>query len=348
VTRRNRRSETKMSDDAIVVEGLTRVFNKNLVAVDHASFTVRKGEIFGFLGPNGAGKTTAIHMLTTVLRPTEGNATVCGFDISKQPSEVRNCIGVVPQEYTADEDLTGLENIILCADLYGIPREISQKRAEELLELVELTKFKDKRVETYSGGMRRRLELACGLINRPHVFFLDEPTLGLDVQTRVATWNYIKLLKKEHGMTIFMTTHYLEEADMLCDRVAIIDHGKIVAIGTPNELKEAIGGDIMTLSIEDSSVDISGVIGRVPRVKKVKKQDDTYRVKLEDGEETAPSIIEAIRAGGHKVTRLSLTKPTLDEVYLEYTGRSMREEEEGKESFVGQRIAMRRARSEHG
>jgi len=333
-----------LSGDALVVEGLTKVFNKNLVAVDHVSFTVREGEIFGFLGPNGAGKTTTINMLITVLKPTEGNAIVCGFDISKQPSEVRNCIGVVPQEYTADDDLTGLENILLCADLYGIPREISKKRAEELLELVELTKFKDKQVATYSGGMRRRLELACGLINRPHVFFLDEPTLGLDVQTRAATWNYIKLLKKEYGMTIFMTTHYLEEADMLCDRVAIIDYGKIVTVGTPDALKEGLGGDIMTLSIKNNNADISDIIARVPRVKEVKKQDGTYRIKVEDGEETAPTIIDAIRTEGHKVTRLSLSKPTLDEVYLEYTGKSIREEEESKEAFFRQRVTMRRAR----
>ena len=333
-----------MTNDALIVKGLTRVFNKNLVAVDHVDFTVKEGEIFGFLGPNGAGKTTTINMLITILKPTEGNASVCGYDISKNAAEVRNCIGVVPQEYTADEDLTGIENIILCADLYGIPRETSRKRAEELLELVELTKFKDKQVQTYSGGMRRRLELACGLINRPHVFFLDEPTLGLDVQTRAATWNYIKLLKKEYGMTVFMTTHYLEEADMLCDRIAIIDHGKIVLVGTPYELKEGLGGDIMTLSIKDSNVDISSIIQKVPRVKEVKKQDGTYRIKLEEGEETAPTVIDAVRAAGHSVIRLSLTKPTLDEVYLEYTGRSLREEEESKEAIFRQRVAMRRAR----
>ncbi|MEM2916949.1 MAG: ATP-binding cassette domain-containing protein [Candidatus Bathyarchaeia archaeon] len=334
-----------MSGDAIVVEGLTKVFNKSLVAVDHVNFTVKEGEIFGFLGPNGAGKTTTINMLITVLKPTEGKASVCGFDILKEASQVRNCIGVVPQEYTADEDLTGFENIILCADLYGLPREVSKKRAQELLELVELTKFKDKQVATYSGGMRRRLELACGLINRPKVFFLDEPTLGLDVQTRAATWNYIKLLKKEFSMTIFMTTHYLEEADMLCDRIAIIDHGKIVTIGTPNELKEALGGDIMTLSIEDPSVDISALIEKIPKVKEVKKQEGNYRIKVENGEETAPTIIEALRTKGHKVTRLSLTKPTLDEVYLEYTGKTMREEEETKESFFAQKATLRKARS---
>ncbi len=333
-----------MPGDAIKVEGLTKVFNKNLVAVDHIDFTVKEGEIFGFLGPNGAGKTTTINMLITILRPTEGGAAVCDHDIIRDANGVRDCIGVVPQEYTADEDLTGLENVMLCADLYGIPRDESKKRAQELLELVELTKFKDKQVATYSGGMRRRLELACGLINRPHVFFLDEPTLGLDVQTRAATWNYIRLLKKEFGMTIFMTTHYLEEADMLCDRVAIIDRGKIIATGAPNDLKESLGGDIMTLSIQDGEADISNLIRKVPRVKEVKKQDGTYRIKVADGEETAPTIIDAVRAEGHKVTRLSLTKPTLDEVYLEYTGRSIREEEESKEDFAAQRMAMRKAR----
>ena len=333
-----------MTGDALVVSGLTRIFNKHLVAVDHVDFTVKEGEIFGFLGPNGAGKTTTINMLTTVLKPTEGTALVFGFDPAKQAGEVRQSIGVVPQEYTADEDLTGKENVLLCADLYGIPRGTSKKHAEELLKLVELTDFKDKRVETYSGGMRRRLELACGLINTPRLFFLDEPTLGLDVQTRGAIWNYIKLLKKQYDMTIFMTTHYLEEADVLCDRIAIIDHGKIIIEGTPEALKESLGGDIMTLGIKDSNADISSIIQKVPKVKEVKKQEDLYRIKLVDGEETAPSIIEALRREGYTISRLSLTKPTLDEVYLEYTGRSMRAEEESRENFSRQRMTMRRAR----
>ena len=333
-----------MTGDALVVSGLTRIFNKHLVAVDHVDFTVKEGEIFGFLGPNGAGKTTTINMLTTVLKPTEGTALVFGFDPAKQAREVRQSIGVVPQEYTADEDLTGEENVLLCADLYGIPRGTSKKHAEELLKLVELTDFKDKRVETYSGGMRRRLELACGLINTPRLFFLDEPTLGLDVQTRGAIWNYIKLLKKQYDMTIFMTTHYLEEADVLCDRIAIIDHGKIIIEGTPEALKESLGGDIMTLGIKDSNADISSIIQKVPKVKEVKKQEDLYRIKLVDGEETAPSIIEALRREGYTISRLSLTKPTLDEVYLEYTGRSMRAEEESRENFSRQRMTMRRAR----
>jgi len=332
-----------MSNDVIVADRLTKVFNKSLVAVDHISFSVKEGEIFGFLGPNGAGKTTTINMLITVLKPTEGTASVLGYDIVRQGSKVREVIGVVPQEYTADEDLTGYENIILCADLYGIPREIAKKRAIELLELVELSKFKDKKVETYSGGMRRRLELACGLINRPKVLFLDEPTLGLDVQTRAATWDYIRRLKKEYGMTLFMTTHYLEEADALCDRIAIIDHGKIIATGTPSELKDSIGGDIITLSIKENA-DVSEVIRSVENVKEVINENGVYRVKAEYGEVTAPLIIEALRRKGYTVTKLSLTEPTLNEVYLEYTGRALRDIEESKEAFRAQRITLRRAR----
>ncbi|MBO3839970.1 MAG: ATP-binding cassette domain-containing protein [Thermoproteota archaeon] len=334
-----------MDEDVIVVNGLTKVFNKTLVAVDHVSFSVRDGEIFGFLGPNGAGKTTTINMLITVLKPTEGSASILGYDIVKQANNVRKVIGVVPQEYTADEDLTGYENVMLCADLYGIPREVARKRALELLELVELAGFKDKKVETYSGGMRRRLELACGLINRPKVLFLDEPTLGLDVQTRAATWDYIKRLKEEYEMTIFMTTHYLEEADALCDRIAIIDHGKIIVKGSPEELKNALGGDIITISIKEN-VDVSEIIRNVEYVKEViKLGNGSYRVKAELGEVTTPLIIEALRSKGYTVTRLSLTEPTLNDVYLEYTGRSMRDTEGSREEFHAQRIMLRRARA---
>jgi ABC-2 type transport system ATP-binding protein len=330
------------NDDVITVKGLTKVFNKTLTAVDHIDFSVKRGEIFGFLGPNGAGKTTTIKMLITVLRPTEGTAEILGGDIAKQSMDVRGAIGVVPQEYTADEDLTGMENILLCADLYGIPRQVSKKRAMELLNLVELTAFKDKRVQTFSGGMRRRLELACGLINRPKVLFLDEPTLGLDVQTRAATWNYVKMLKKEFGMTLFLTTHYLEEADALCDRIAIIDHGKIVVVGTPAELKDNLGGDIITMSIQKND-DITDLIRRVEHVKEVKKENGDYIIKSSNGELTAPLIIEAIRKSGNVVTKLSLTKPTLNEVYMQYTGKSMRDAEESREGVMAQRMTMRRA-----
>jgi ABC-2 type transport system ATP-binding protein len=331
------------NQDVITVEGLTKVYNGNFTAVDHIDFSVKSGEIFGFLGPNGAGKTTTISMLITVLKPTGGKATVLGGDIAKQSLAVRGAIGVVPQEYTADEDLTGYENILLCADLYGISRSVSKQRALDLLKLVELTGFKDKRVQTYSGGMRRRLELACGLINRPKVLFLDEPTLGLDVQTRAATWNYVKMLKKEFGMTLFLTTHYLEEADALCDRIAIIDHGKIVVIGTPTDLKESLGGDIITLTIQKVT-DITDLIAKIEHVKEVKKENGGYIIKSANGELTAPLIIEALRKNGHVVTKLSLSKPTLNDVYLQYTGKSMRDAEESKENVFRQRMTMRRAR----
>jgi ABC-2 type transport system ATP-binding protein len=332
-----------MSEEIIKAEGLTKIFNHNLVAVDHVNFEVKRGEIYGFLGPNGAGKTTTINMLITILKPTEGKASVLGFDIAKQNYNVRNVIGVVPQEYTADEDLTGSENILLCSDMYGIPRRVARERAMDLLKLVELTDFKDKRVQTFSGGMRRRLELACGLINRPKILFLDEPTLGLDVQTRTATWNYIRKLKQEYGMTLFMTTHYLEEADSLCDRVAIIDHGKIVVVGKPEDLKHSLGGDIITIGIKED-VDVSELISKVENVKEVKKENGSYRIKAEYGEVTAPFIIETLRKKGYTVAKLSLTEPTLNEVYLEYTGKSMRDAEESREAFAAQRMTMRRAR----
>lgn len=332
-----------MTEDVIIVEELTKVFNGDLVAVDHVSFRVKSGEIFGFLGPNGAGKTTTIKMLTTVLKPTEGRALILGYDVAKQNSSVKNSIGVLQQIYTADDDLTGYQNIMLTAALYGVPKDVAKKRSLELLNLVELTNFKDKEVQTYSGGMRRRLELVCSLVNDPKMLFLDEPTLGLDVQTRTATWNYLRTLQKEFGMTLFLTTHYMEEADSLCDRIAIIDHGKIVAIGSPNELKKGLGGDIVMLSVQDDASDISGIIERVPAVKEVKRQDGTYRIKVDDGEVNASNIMDAVRSKGYNVARFSLAKPTLDEVYLEFTGKSLREEEGSKIAAIRQRETIQRA-----
>lgn len=326
----------------IDVNELSKHFG-SLKAVDSISFKVKEGEIFGFLGPNGAGKTTTINMLTTLIPPTSGSARVCGYDIKKEPNEVRKRIGVVPQEYTADEDLTGKQNILLIADLYGIKRSVSEERAIELLKLVDLLDAADRKVSSYSGGMRRRLELAAGLINSPRLLFLDEPTLGLDVQTRTAVWEYIRQLKEEFNMTLFVTTHYLEEADSLCDRIAIIDHGKLVRIGSPLELKSGLGGDVIMLAI-DSPVDLTSEIAKLKLVKDVKLVDSTYRIKAERGEEAAPQIIELIRSKGLHVTKISVTKPTLDEVYLEYTGRAFRDEEEPMKVW-SQRMTMRRARS---
>jgi ABC-2 type transport system ATP-binding protein len=333
-----------LSQEAIVrVESLSKVFGQ-LKAVDNVSFEINEGEIFGFLGPNGAGKTTTINILTTLLTASGGTAEIDGLDIHQHPNEVRRTVGVVPQEYTADEDLTGLQNILLCADLYGIPRSDSKPHAMELLKLVELDDAADRKVSTYSGGMRRRLELACGLINYPKLLFLDEPTLGLDVQTRTAVWKYIRMLKEEYRMTLFLTTHYLEEADSLCDRIAIIDHGHIVRIGTPSDLKASIGGDVIVVGVAESEPDISNEIKRLNLVKEVKKSDHEYRIKSEVGEESSIQIIDLIRSKGLHVTKISLTKPTLDEAYLEFTGHGMREEESNRVDAFRQRVTLRRAR----
>jgi ABC-2 type transport system ATP-binding protein len=331
--------------NVVTVSRLSKFFNHTVKAVDDISFTIPEGEVFGFLGPNGAGKTTTINMLTTVLKPTSGTAEVCGYDIVKNSTEVRRAIGVVPQEYTADEDLTGYENITLCGDFYGIPRDVSKPRAEELMNLVGLQEAARRKVETYSGGMRRRLELACGLVSRPRLLFLDEPTLGLDVQTRVAIWEYIKKLKEEYQMTLFMTTHYLEEADSACDMIAIIDRGRILKMGSPSELKASLGGDVIELGVKETQPDLSSLISDIKYVKAVEKHDSTYRVKAESGEEVAVAIIELLRNNGYHVTRISLAKPSMDEVYLEYTGRSIREEKADEEHIFAMRRAMRRART---
>lgn len=330
----------------VEVKNLTKIFNGTVKAVDNVSFEVNEGEIFGLLGPNGAGKTTIINMLTTVLKPTSGTALIGGYDIVKHSKEVRQLIGVVPQEYTADEDLTGYENALLCADLYGIPRSISKQRINELLKLVELENSAHRPVETYSGGMRRRLELVCGLVSRPRLLFLDEPTLGLDVQTRAAIWNYIRKLKDEYNMTIFLTTHYLEEADSLCDRIAIIDHGRVLKIGSPLELKNSIGGDIIEIEVKEDKDDLSKILLEIKHVKEVKKNNSTYIVRTELGEEVAPEIIEAIRVRGIRISKISLTKPTLDEVYLAYTGRKLRDAQASWEEVASIRRTIRRARSQ--
>ncbi|HYB03746.1 MAG TPA: ATP-binding cassette domain-containing protein [Nitrososphaerales archaeon] len=335
----------KEGQPIVKVEGLTKTFDGKVRAVDGVTFEVKQGEIFGFLGPNGAGKSTTINMLTTLLPPTSGKAEVCGFDVHKHPNDVRRSVGVVPQDYTADEDMTGYENILLCGDLYGLPRSDSKPHAAELLQLVELQDAAKRKVSTFSGGMRRRLELACGLINYPKLLFLDEPTLGLDVQTRSAVWQYIRQLKRDYNMTLFMTTHYLEEADGLCDRIAIIDHGHIIKIGTPDELKASVGGDVIVLGVKEAEPDISTDIAKIELVKTVTKAGNDYRIKADAGEEASPQIIDLIRSKGMHVMKISLTKPTLDEAYLELTGRTLREEETNRWAMMSQRRTMRTARS---
>jgi len=328
----------------IKVINLTKKFG-SLVAVDHINFEVYKGEIFGFLGPNGAGKTTTINMLTTILKPTEGTATINGFDIIKDAGKVRQTIGVVHQEFTADEDLTGYENMMLTAALYGIPKNIAKQRVEELLKMVELTNAKDRKVETYSGGMRRRLEIAMGLINKPVLLFLDEPTLGLDVQTRAAIWSYILKLKEEYNMTIFMTTHYLEEADAYCDRIAIIDKGKILKIGTPSELKDSLGGGVIAIQIASNVEEAVKIISQLDGVLDIKSDKEKIRIKAKNINNLTPELLRSLFEKGIKVTKLEMSEPTLDEVYLELTGRRLRDDQASWEEIFSMRRTIRRARA---
>lgn len=312
--------------------------------MDDISFEVKEGEIFGFLGPNGAGKTTTIKMLTTLLLPTSGLCTVCGYDSVKHPTEVRKSIGLVPQELTVDDDLTGRENMILQSTLYGVDLKLAKERIGELLLLVKLDEAADRMVKTYSGGMRKRLELAEGLIHRPKVLFLDEPTLGLDIQTRTTMWEHIRELKKSSNMTVFMTTHYLEEADSLCDRIGIIDQGKIMAMDTPQALKKSLGGDVISLKVEEEG-DFSPTIGAVDGVFSVKKEDGSYRVKVLNGETVTAPLLQEITKMGGKVTYVSLERPNMDQVFLEYTGRSLRDAEQaGSFDKMASARQMRRSR----
>jgi ABC-2 type transport system ATP-binding protein len=310
--------------------------------VDSISFQVCEGEIFGFLGPNGAGKTTTISMLTTLLRPTSGTAEIAGYNIIKNPAKVRKAIGVVQQDNTTDRHMTGQENLIFTARLQGVPTRLAEKRATELLALVELSDAANRKVETYSGGMRRRLEVACGLMNMPKVLFLDEPTLGLDVQTRAAIWKYIVKLKQERSMTLFLTTHYMEEADGLCDRIAIIDHGQIIAYGSSAELKARLGGDTIEVGVKGEERDLSQLINSLPMIKKVTQEGSVYRIKAENGEEAALAVIEILKSEGFYVNKILVNKPSLSEVYLELTGRAFREDEPGKEAqyFFGRKLSL--------
>jgi ABC-2 type transport system ATP-binding protein len=328
----------------VEVENLSKRFSEEVLAVDNISFSVNEGEIFGFLGPNGAGKSTTINMLTTLLKPTSGKAIVAGLDVAHHQDEVRKVIGLVPQDLTVDDDLSGRENMYLQATLYNVPRSEAKTRIEELLKLVNLEDAADRRVKTYSGGMRKRLELAEGLIHRPRILFLDEPTLGLDIQTRTAIWAYIRDLKKNNVITVFLTTHYLEEADGLCDRIAIIDHGKIIALDTPEDLKHAVGGDVLSLGVTSDN-DLTGLIQSIPGVLSVKKEDGSYRIKAPKGEELTPTVLKAVWEQGATVTSVNLSHPTLDQAFLEYTGRSMRDaEQSGGFDAAAQARSMRRRR----
>ncbi len=299
---------------------------KGTVAVDGVSFQVHGGEIFGFLGPNGAGKTTTISMLTTLLTPTSGRATIEGIDVSARPHDVRRKLGLVFQKSTADEELTGRENMLIEAGLYGLAGPDVSAHATELLTQMDLASSADRLVKTYSGGMRRRLELAVGMVHKPRLIFLDEPTLGLDPQGRAGFWRYIRSLRDSKGLTVFLTTHYLDEADQLCDRIAVIDHGKVIAIGTPDELKDSLGGDTLELTVAPGSPDPTPLLQAMPGVSSVTKVRDTYRVKCSNGESLVPRSVLGATQAGINVVGVTVTKPTLDEVFLHLTGHSYREE----------------------
>ena len=310
--------------EIVQVENLSKVFDKEIVAVDNISFHVKEGEIFGFLGPNGAGKTTTIKVLTTLLQPTNGQVNIATFDVRKKPDSVRRSIGIVPQALTLDDDLKGMTNLLLSAKLYRVPDKIAKERADELLKLVGLKDAAERDVSTYSGGMRKRLELIIGLIHNPKVLFLDEPTLGLDIQTRSVIWDYLKKLNKENGLTIFITTHYLEEADLLCDRIAIIDQGKILVEDTPSNLKQKLGGDMIEISVDDN-VKAKELISEFSSVEKIDTVGQKLRIKTNKGDEVLPLILEICKANKINVKTVALSKPSLDEVFLEYTGRSLRD-----------------------
>jgi len=315
-----------MNEYAIKVEDLTKSFN-GLVAVDHISFTVRSGELFGLLGPNGAGKTTTINMLSTLLKSTSGYGEVAGHDISKSKDDIRRSIGVVFQEPALDIKLTGKENLEFHAMMYGLKKEERKERVGKVLKLVELTEKKDVLVENFSGGMKRRLEIARGLIHMPEVLFLDEPTLGLDTQTRHHIWDYIKKLNKEGGVTIILTTHYMEEADFLCDRIAIMDRGKFVAMDTPAQLKDILGGDVVSMEIEGQADALIDRINSLDWVKNMTRHNETLSLTMEKGERRIPQLINVARENGVNVTCVHLRKPSLEDVFLHFTGKTIREEE---------------------
>lgn len=308
----------------IKTDSLVKRFGE-LAAVDGVSLTISKGEIFGLLGPNGAGKTTTISMLVTMKKPTSGTAEVNGFDVVRQPDGVRRSIGIVFQDPSLDEELTAFENLELHAAMYGVPAAERGRRIAEVIETVELTDRLHSIVKTFSGGMRRRLEIARGLIHYPKILFLDEPTIGLDPQTRKHVWDYIEKLRREHGITIVMTTHYMEEADTLCDRVAIIDHGKIIALGTPERLKDSLGGDIILIKtpqpqkLDEALMGLEWIRGR-------KANTDSLSLSVVQGDKRVLDIMDITRRKKLPVVSVTMHKPTLDDVFLYYTGRDMRAE----------------------
>ena len=323
------RGAVKLSD-VISVEGLVVVYSDGTKAVDGIDFKVEEGEFFGFLGPNGAGKSTTIKVLTTLLRRTSGAAAVFGHDVGSQAKAVRPLIGVQSQETVVDGDLTGRENMILQGNLHGMRGRELDERADELLKLVELSDAATRRAAFYSGGMKKRLDLASSLVHKPRLLFLDEPTTGLDPQSRAGIWNYLRRLNKEEGITIFLTTQYLEEADKLCDRLAIVDHGQIVTSGTPGDLKAEIGADAITLSVEGNGGNAERaqeVLKGASGIGEVVQGDGGITVYAKNASALVPDIVRLFDASGLKLSSINLSRPSLDDVFLKHTGHRIRAEE---------------------
>jgi ABC-2 type transport system ATP-binding protein len=310
---------------AIEVDKLTKRFG-DFTAVDAISFSVSQGEVFGLLGPNGAGKSTLIRMLTTLVPPTSGCARVNGFDVARQADEVRKSIGVIPQAMTSDQDLTAEENMGIFAKLYGIRNPERRQAIRELLREVDLEKWADKPVKMFSGGMRRRLEIARGLVHKPNTFFLDEPTTGLDPVSRVAVWEMLARLKRERDLTILVTTHYMDEADKLCDRIAIVDHGKLAALDSPLKLKASIpGNNILEVSVSEVPPGWMETLRALPDAAEVKGEDHVFRISSLNGPRTTVALMEAARVAGVTVNSLSVQSTTLDDVFVHYTGHQLRD-----------------------
>ena len=315
----------------ISVKNLAKTFD-GITAVNDISFEVQEGTIFGFLGPNGAGKTTTINILCPLLSPTSGSASIAGHDCMKNPSDVRKAIGIVFQDTTLDKDLTAYENLIFHAYLYNVPKKDMRDRVHDVLNFVDLYDRKNDLVKKFSGGMKRRLEVARGMIHHPRVLFLDEPTLGLDPQSRTNLWEFIKRLPEKHNVTIFMTTHYMEEAEV-CDKIAIIDTGKIISIGSPDELKRTVGGDIVYVKTTDNT-NAKKEIEKLFGVSVTEKEGEIYMT-CTMGDTCIPEMIRAI---GEKVISVRLQRPTLNDVFLKLTGKAIREQEvssnEGVKEFI--------------
>jgi ABC-2 type transport system ATP-binding protein len=312
-------------NNAIEVRGLTKRFG-DLTAVNQISFSVEEGEIFGLLGPNGAGKSTLVRMLTTLIAPTEGTAIIAGSDVVRQPDAVRRAIGVIPQALTSDPELSVEENLVIFAKLYGVPRERRRRLIPELLDAVSLTEWRDKPVKFLSGGMRRRVEIARGLVHEPRIFFLDEPTTGLDPVSRTAVWEMLVRIKSERNLTVLMTTHYMDEADQLCDRIAIVDHGKLVALDSPINLKATISGkSAVEASFSGAPPDWRARLEALPGVDSVSGEGSIFRISSSTGPATTAALLVEARQAGVPVRSLAVRSTTLDDVFVHFTGRDLRD-----------------------